>query len=275
MSALPTDIERVALIGWRIYPASNRGRAACITGPGVAATCDLDKLESWAREFPGCNWRVVFGPSGLWGLDCDVPPGHAHDGIANLNALVKLHGPLPARPQARSGGGGLALFFRHDGEPIIGEAGHPAPGIDPRRGRQSQTIPPSRHHHTGRHYRWITPPWELPPPPAPAWLLRLVAPLPEPPMPVHRRTAHSERSRRPYAVGALRRAVEQVSTAPAGQRNDSLNRAVWSVSRFIADGLLSPAEIAEALAYAGRVAGLHRLEIEATLASALAAGARR
>lgn len=139
---LHPDIERVALLGWHLYPTSMRTKAACLRGATDAATCDLDQIERWSREFPGCNWRVVFGPSGLWGLDCDVPPGHAHDGIANLNALVKLHGPLPARPQARSGGGGLALFFRNDGEPIIGEAGHPALGIDPRRGRQSQTIPP-------------------------------------------------------------------------------------------------------------------------------------
>jgi hypothetical protein len=76
-------------------------------------------------------------------------------------------------------------------------------------------------------------------------------------------------------VSALKRAVEQVATAPAGQRNDRLNSAAWSVSRFIQGGQLLPSEIAEALAHAGRVAGLDRMEVQRTLASALAAGARR
>lgn len=272
MTALHPDIERVALLGWHLYPASRHSKAACIKNGTDLATCDFGQLESWSREFPACNWRVVFGPSGLWGLDCDVPPGHAHDGIANLSALVRVHGPLPPRPQARSGGGGLALYFRHDGEPIIGGAGHPAAGIDPRRGRQSQTVPPSRHWRTGEPYRWITPPWEISPPTAPTWLLRLVAPPPEPttvaPRPLMERG-------RPYAVAALRRAVGQVATAQAGTRNDTLNRAAWSVARFIESGQLQPSEIADALAHAGRIAGLDRMEVRRTLASALAAGARR
>ena len=221
---LHPDIERVALLGWHLYPTSMRTKAACLRGATDAATCDLDQIERWSREFRGCNWRVVFGPSGLWGLDCDVPPGHANDGIANLNALVKLHGPLPARPQARSGGGGLALFFRHDGEPIIGEAGHPALGIDPRRGRQSQTIPPSRHHRTGQPYRWLGAPWEINAPLAPAWLLRLVAPPTPPPISDQpRRLRDAPEGRRRYVLAALRNAVQRVASAADGSRNSTLN----------------------------------------------------
>src|ERR1044072_1549223 len=171
---LHPDIERVALLGWCMYPASNRSKAGCFKGATDAASCDLDRLEEWSAEYPNCNWRVVCGKSGIWALGCDVPPGHAHNGIANLTELTKVHGEMPRRPQMRSGGGGLALFFRHDGERIVGDSGNPAPGIDPRRGRQSQTIPPSRHVTTGKSYRWITPPWEVAPVVAPAWLLRLV-----------------------------------------------------------------------------------------------------
>jgi len=267
---LHPDIERVALRGWHLYPASSRGKAGCIKNATDLATCDLDQLARWMREFPGCNWRVVFGPSRLWGLDCDVPPGHAHDGIANLAALVKLHGPLPPRPQARSGGGGLAVFFRHDGEPIIGEAGYPAAGIDPRRGRQSQTIPPSRHWRTGRQYRWITPPWEIPPPPAPGWLLRLVAPPPAPSMLERspRRPDAPERARR-YALAALRNAVQRVASAPQGSRNNTVNAETFALRRFTDDGSLTKAEIAYAMTVAAQHAGLDHREIRTTLDSAL------
>jgi hypothetical protein len=269
---LHPDVERVALLGWHLYPASNRSRAACFKGATEAATCDLDQLERWAREYPHCNWRVVFGPSGLWGLDCDMPPAHAHDGIANLKALVAVHGPLPPRPQARSGGGGLSLFFHCDGEAIIGEGGHPAAGIDPRRGRQSQTIPPSRHWRTGLSYRWISPPWEVWPPKAPAWLLRLVQPPTPPPHPEQPPTSMdaTERVRR-YALAALRNAVARVAAAPEGTRNSTLNAEAFGLSRLMANGSLAAAEISFAMARAAEQAGLGRAEIRSTLASALRA----
>jgi hypothetical protein len=276
MSSLHPDIERVALLGWHVYPVSAHSKAACFKGATATATCDLGQLERWSQEFPACGWRVVFGPSGLWGLDCDVPPGHAHDGIINLTALVKINEPLPPRPQARSGGGGLALFFRHDGEQIIGEAGHPAPGIDPRRGRQSQTIPPSLHLRNRVPYRWITAPWDIPPPAAPAWLLRLVAPPALPPAPAHPRgLPDAPEGRRRYALAALRNAVERVAFAGQGQRNARLNAEAFALTRFAVEQSLEPSEIAVAMTHAGRQAGLSPREIQLTLTSALSAGARR
>ena len=169
---LHQDIERLALLGWRLHPASNRTRAACFAAATTLATSDLDQLARWTREYPRCGWRVVMEGSGIWALDVDVPGArHKHDGVTALQELIAVHGPLPPRPTTRSGGGGLALFFRHKGEPIVGKGGHPALGIDPRRGRQSVTVPPSLHPDTGRPYRWLVAPWELAPPPAPSWLL--------------------------------------------------------------------------------------------------------
>lgn len=274
---LHPDVERLALLGWRLHPASQFSRAACIKQAADQATCDRDQLARWTVAFRGCNWRVVMEGSGIWAMDVDVPsPDHSADGIEALADLVAAHGPLPPGPATRSGGGGRCLFFSHyHGEKIVGATGTPAPGLDPRRGRLSVTVPPSIHIRTHKPYRWITPPREITPPSAPPWLLQLVAPPAEPPLPTQPCVAHSGLPGRAYAIGALRRAVEQVATAPQGQRNDTLNRCVWSVSRFISVGLLQPTEIAEALAHAARVAGLHRLEVERTLASGLKAGVRR
>jgi hypothetical protein len=265
---LHPDLERLALLGWCLYPASNRSRAGCFKGATDASTHDLDRLEQWARAYPACNWRVVCGKSGIWGLDCDVPPGHAHDGIANLAALCNVHGPLPPRPQLRSGGGGVVLFFRHQGERIIGEAGHPAAGIDPRRGRQSQTIPPSVHLTTRRPYRWLVAPWEVAPPPAPEWLLRLLAPPPEPAIPkVQIDTSDAARRR-------LYRAALAVSQAVNGQRNAILNRRAFQIGRLIGAGLLDEREAVGALYGAARQVGLDHAETKATIRSGLMAGMR-
>lgn len=220
-------------------------------------------------EYPRCNWRVVFGPSRIWGLDLDVPSAtHAYDGIASLVELVKVHGPIPPRPQARSGGGGLGLFFAHTGERIVGDSNKPADGIDPRRGAQTQTIPPSIHIVTRRPYRWLVPPWEVSPPIGPAWLLRLLAPAPEP---VWRSpvvdTTDQARQR-------LYRAAMAVMDAQQGTRNDTLNRRAYQMGRMIGATLLDEKEVVDVLYGAARSAGLDHPEIRETIRSGISSGRR-
>jgi hypothetical protein len=282
VSRLHPDLERLALLGWRLHPSSRYTAAACIESAADRATCDFDQLERWCAEFPDCNWRVVMEGSGIWALDVDAAgPNHEADGIKALADLVAVHGQIPVRPATRSGGGGLALFFRWDGEAIVGATGTPAPGIDPRRGRLTVTIPPSIHHLTHKPYRWITPPWELPPPQAPAWLLRLLAPPPAatpPNQPNYRSPAYRSGTadgRQRYAIAALRHAVERVAIAPGGSRNDKLYREACSIMRFVKEGLLDAKEIALALTHAGLQVGLPPREIQATLKSAIGAGFRR
>jgi hypothetical protein len=268
MTTLHPDIERAALVGWHLYPSSRRTRHACFANATNQATADLNVLARWTREFPCCNWRVVVGPSRVWGLDLDTPPIHAHDGILAMGEFVKVHGALPPRPVMRSGGGGLAMFFAWNGERIIGEGGKPAPGIDPRRGRQSQTIPPSVHHITGKPYRWLVAPWDLAPPAAPGWLLRLLEPAPEPKHIVPVQTNDLARNR-------LYRAASAVVTAGEGKRNDVLNRRSYQVGILIGGGLLGEQEAIEALYAAARAAGLDHSEAKGTIRSGLNSGMRR
>lgn len=269
---IPPDIERVALLGWHVYPHSRHSRAGCFEGAQDAATANLDQIEKWCREYPNSNWRVVFGPSGLWGLDLDRPPLHQHDGVALFAEWVKQHDPLPPRPMLRSGGGGLAVFFKYAGEPIRG-AFQPPCGIDPRRGRQTQTIPPSVHHETGRPYVWAVAPWDIAPPVAPSWLLAAVAPKPEPKIERPKPIAKGDKARN-YAVGALYQAVRRVATAGDGSRNNTLNAEAFSLSKFVADGSLGEEELRDALYHAATTAGLLARDALATIQSGLRAGRR-
>jgi hypothetical protein len=263
---LPDAIARVALLGWHVHPASRVSRAAAFKGAHHAATSDLNTLTRWARDYPRCNWRVIFGPSGLWGLDCDVPPGHAHDGVAGMKALVDHYSPLPPGPRMRSGGGGLGVFFAHSTEPIRGDAGHPTPGIDPKRGAQSQTIPPSIHLRTGEPYRWLVPPWEVAPPVAPAWLLRLMRPPPAPTVDTGA-TLTTEAARRALDAAAMR-----VIRAGEGHRNDALNKAAFRVGTLVAAGTLDMTSAARELLAAAVYAGLPRTEAALTIHSGLKGG---
>jgi hypothetical protein len=266
---IPPDIERVALLGWHVFPASRTSRKGAFKGAHLSATTDLNQIARWCEEYPRINWRVLFGPSKLWGLDVDVPSAdHKDDGVAALKSLVERNAALPARPMTRSGGGGYCLFFRHTGERIIGKTGHPAPGIDPRRGMLSVTIPPSVHVTTRRPYLWITPPWVTDAPAAPQWLLSLVEPPPEPAY-----------SRAPIdtsdaARGRLYRAALAVMDAQPGERNAVLNRRAYQAGRLIGNGLLDQQEAANALYGAARQNGLDHAEIQATLRSGINAGRR-
>jgi len=63
----------------------------------------------------------------------------------------------------------------------------------------------------------------------------------------------------------------RVARAPQGTRNIVLNKECFSLGRFIAEGALTPHEIAERMARAGLSAGLPEREIIATVTSALRA----
>jgi hypothetical protein len=255
LAPLHPDIERVALLGWHCYPASATSRAACAAGLPDLATTDLDQLERWAHRFRNCNWRCVCGPSSIWGLDVDVAGAdHKHDGRATLERLIDKHGALPMRPTTRSGGGGWLLVFAHDGRALRGQSGAPGPGLDPLRGAQTLTLPPSRHIRTGNPYRWVIPPWEINPPPAPDWLLQLLTPPPPPPMP-----AWARRGERPDDIRAARKldaSVERVRNARDGQRNDVLNREAYGVARWVAAGFIGEAEAIDRLYIAARACGM-------------------
>jgi hypothetical protein len=269
--SLHPDVERLALLGWRLYPASSTTRAACFKEPSAHATTDLARLEEWSDRFPLCNWRAVPEGSGFWALDVDVPsPDHDADGVDALKGLIALHGAIPPRPTSKSGGGGYAIFFRWSGENLIGKTSSPAPGLDPRRGRLSITVPPSRHVRTRVPYRWIIPPWDLTPPPAPAWLLKLLEPPAEP---AWRRFSDPGASY-DRARSALYQATSKIMGAGEGTRNDTLNRQAYRVGTYVAAGKLSEHEAAEMLFGAARQAGLDRPSIIATIKSAFHAARR-
>jgi hypothetical protein len=177
---------------------------------------------------------------------------------------------LPPRPTSLSGGGGYGLIFRYNGERIIGKTGYPAPGIDPRRGMLSLTIPPSIHIVTGLPYRWARglAPWEVAPPIAPAWLIRLVEMPPETKRtPVVIDTSDQARRR-------LYRAALAVIDAPPGSRNETLNRRAYQAGRMIGAGLLGEREAVDALYGAAREAGLDHDETRNTIRSGIQSGQR-
>ena len=102
--------------------------------------------------------------------------------------------------------------------------------------------------------------------------------LPEPPPPAAGAARGQRRARgSAYARAALARECEAVAGAPAGERHASLNRAAFSLARFIASGELPAAEVVAGLLWAARRAGLEDgdAELRRFLRYGLRAGAER
>jgi hypothetical protein len=268
MTSIHPDIERVAVLNWHIYPASRYSKAGCFKGASDAATCDLEVIARWTREYPGCGWRVVCGPSGLFGMDVDRPGTHKADGVAALKTLVDKHGPLPHRPMTRTGGsGGAVLFFKHQGEALRGNGGCPLPGLDPHRGQQAIVLPPSIHPVTKGSYTWRVAPWEVAPPPIPEWLAKLLKPKPEPKWKDKPWVPTNDR-----AINAVMTAVHAVRDAPSGAANDTLNKQAFKLGSWCASGFLSESEAADCLYNAARMRSIPDREAQATIKSGLRAG---
>lgn len=264
---LPSDIERLALLGWRCVPATAR-KKGMFKGYLDAATCDLDTLAGWAREYPSCCWKVVPAGSGVWFLDVDIPGDeHRADGATALRDLCALHGPLPARPHGRSPSGGHLLVFRDAGHPIAPGSGRVAPGLDVLAGRCCPMVPPSRR--AGGAYRWVVAPWDVNPPVAPEWLLAAVAPPPAPARP-YREVPTQDR-----AIRALMRSFDAVRSAAPGTRNSALLRRATLLGGFVAAGAIGRAEAERELVTAGMIAGQTRAEATSTVRSGLRRGEDR
>jgi putative DNA primase/helicase len=265
------------------------------------ATRDPVTIRRWWEAYPQANIGIATGArSGFWVLDVD--------GEKSLELFVENQGmPLPRCPQQITGGG-RHLLFAHNGEPIRNRASDIAPGLDTRADGGLIIAAPSLHY-SGRRYAWDPENDldEVPLPTAPDWLVRLAsgksrkqrahqdrervfAPGPEwqdvPPDAVcaggleYRLDMETGRqqARRPsgsngaYGQKALDEECANVRSAPEGARNDTLNRATFSLGQLVASGHLDQAEVERALKAAALDAGLEPAEIDKTIASGLAAG---
>lgn len=78
-----------------------------------------------------------------------------------------------------------------------------------------------------------------------------------------------------YAMAAFRDETRLVAAAQPGTRNDTLNRAAFSLGQLVTAGLLPPLAVISALAEAAALAGLPMDEARRTIRSGMVAGARR
>lgn len=262
-----------ASYGWHVFPIAPGTRkahksAAHSGGSRWGATTDPDEIErDWSR-WPDANVGICTGPeSNIFVIDVDSARGHGVDGFAGLHRLITSHDSLPATNEGQTPTDGRHYYFAwpHDME-IRNSAGRVAPGIDVRGEGGMVIAPPSIKPGVGR-YLWLNPPPLFEPVPAPEWLLDLCRY--RPPQPLSRQAMPGSK---PSFIGdpvaTIQRQVDKVRHAPAGARNEALNRAAFICAKTSAPDRL----VTGMLADAARDAGLTEQEIIATINSGLRAG---
>jgi len=273
--------------GWAVFPLAPRGKVPCIPradgGRGVHdAATDPHAVRAWWKRYPDANVGLATGAvSGLVVLDVDGEVGRR-----TLEQLRERHG-LAVTPTARTGGGGLHLYFAHPGH-RVGNSVRRLPGLD-LRGDGGYVVAPPSIHATGNPYVWELDPSSAQPAPVPAWLLELTARPPGALAPEKNGDSCAWEIRRgreasAWAGAALRDECGAVACTPVGRsglagagRNDRLNTAAFNLGQLVPDHLARES-VEEGLFAASEACGLvaddGEAAVRATIRSGIEAGAR-
>jgi hypothetical protein len=187
-------------LGWSVLPTSTGKRPIGKLAPHGwhDATRDARTIDLWWLRNPERGVAIACRPSGLAVLDVDPRNG----GDEQLHDLERDLGPLPETPRALTGGGGLHVYLRHPGVPLVARL---APGVEIK-AEHYVIAPPSV---TSGRYVWEIDPEDVPlveiPP---AWLAQMTD---WPPAPRARRD-------RPHEPGRIVQTQEAI--APADYARD-------------------------------------------------------
>jgi hypothetical protein len=260
-------------LGWPVF--RTLGKVPLPGSRGVLdATRDHATADLWWP--PGTELGVAIAtgrPAGTWVLDVD-----GAEGAASLQELERERGELPTTVEARTPRG-RHIYLRHPaGAPDVrNSAGVIAPGVDVR-GTGGYVVAPPSAHPSGDRYRWAPgrDPDSIAVADAPEWLLELLNPpaaptAPPPAMLVPVSVPAGAGAR--YVAAAIERECLKLAAAREGTRNDRLNRAAFSLARFVRDGRARRGPVVEALTIAAKATGLSDIETRRTIRSAFGARA--
>jgi hypothetical protein len=288
--ALLRSALAAAALGWHVFPCAAGGKRPALRGNWQdLATTSPDQVRDWWARAP-YNIGIACGPSGLVVIDLDLPHDVDDDEGAADGALFPLSGADILSGLARQHGerypggtyivdtpsGGCHLYFSAaGGARARNSAGAVGPHIDVRADGGYVVGAGSRvggRAYTARGGRRPAPPAPLPP-----WLSRLVAEptTPAPAVPPQWVPAGDPAQGREYALTALRAETSRVAAAVPGTRNDTLNRAAFSLGQLVTAGLLPPIPVITSLIDAAMHAGLPEEEAIRTVRSGMTGGARK
>lgn len=238
------------------------GKHPRITGWREAATTDPDTVTKWWRQWPHANIGIATGQaSRLIVVDIDA----RHGGESSYADLRRRY-DIPRTALAATGTGRHLYFAAAEGQEMPNSVGTLGDGVDVRADGGYIVAPPS-HHANGRTYRWIGSHRieGLP--------LSLVNAL-QPRHPV-RTDASSVTHADAYTRAAFDRECAAVRAAPEHTRNNTLNRAAFSLGQLVESTALTESAVFDGLLAAAADVGLPGREAMLTIRSGLRGGRRK
>jgi len=241
----PTALDAAltyAARGWYVFPCGDDKRP--LTAHGFKdATTDADQVKAWWRRWPRAAIGLDCGRSGVLAVDLDRDDDR--DGLAIWATLgIDDAGAL----QSQTPRGGRHLVFSANGAALGNSAGRLGPGIDTRGNGGYIILPPSQ---TARGQYIALNDWTATPAPVPGALVALLSKAEQ-----QRTTSQTTTTGDRWALAALKAEVDNVCAAHEGTRNDTLNRAAYSLGQLVAAGYLTRAEVEAELFAAAEACGL-------------------
>jgi hypothetical protein len=285
-SALLGSALAAAERGWHVFPCVADGKRPALRGnwQEIATTSPAQIRDWWSRA--PFNIGISCGPSRLAVIDLDMPRPDAEGTNPDDGTLFPLSGADMLSMLARhhrqrypagtyvvdTPSGGCHLYFIAPSDRVKNSAGSLGRLIDVRADGGYVIGAGSRI--DGRLYAARS---SLAPAPLPSWLAGLIKDDYVPPaVPMPRFPTEGDRAQgRAYAMAALRAETSRVAAARPGTRNDTLNRAAFSLGQLAAAGLLPPIPVITGLIGAAMAAGLSEEEAARTVRSGMAGGARK
>lgn len=247
-----------------IFPVG-RDKKPLVSGWPEVGTTDEAQLRAWFDKGNAPNPAVITGhKSGFFCLDVD-----GEEGKASLDELESNNGPLPYDCVARTPSGGLHLYFEMPEFDLRNSASKLAPKLDIRANGGYVLVPPGQAlNRAGQigFYSYVTETTLVQGilPQAPPWLLALLKEPNFTPPSNKRPQAGSS----PYGRKVLAAECDLVAAAPEGRRNETLNKAAFTVYQLVCGRELEAGEAEARLISAAETAGLSMTEIRATIQSA-------
>lgn len=167
----PVDFAlELASYGFQMHPLQERNKTPLLAQWPKRASEDPKRIESWANQYPSCNWGVACGEeSGIVVIDIDIKNG----GDKSWQELTDKYGE-PVTPTVQTGGGGKHLYFLYPhGTNVKNGVEKIGKGIDVR-GKNGQVVAPGSVHPNGNTYEWIVKPQDVTFAEVPEWLLNLI-----------------------------------------------------------------------------------------------------
>jgi Bifunctional DNA primase/polymerase, N-terminal len=258
--------------GWCAFPLLERAKEPATRRGFYDATTNPATIK---RMF-GAGFPYNIGIRTGQASQLIVLDGDDEEGVANLRRLHAEHGQLWPTLASRTARGPHLWFTTT--APVPCSNSRIAEHVDVR-GDGGYAVAPPSVHPSGAVYQWIN---DLPPAPAPDWLIELAQrrPIPAPPQssayPSYPATTNRSltaicASSARYGRTALEREIEALTLASSGHRNATLNLVSFKLHQLVAGEELHGDEVFRRLLAAAKANGLidedGPYKVEATIKS--------